>query len=141
MDVRYRKPLPRISVANQPYWDAAKAHELRLQRCNACGKLFHPIGPHCQHCWSEDFEWERLSGKGTVNAFTIYHQPFHEAYIEEVPYNVVEVQLEEGPRLITNLVDVDNAEIKIGMPVEAEFEDVTDEITLIKFRPMVNTQG
>ena len=131
----YRKPLPRISVGNEPYWEAAKRHELRVQRCNSCGKIFHPIAPHCQHCWSEDFGWEKLSGKGKVNAFTVYHQPFHEAYTDDVPYNVVEVELEEGPRFISNLVGIDNKDIEIGMSVEAVFEDVTDEVTLIKFRP------
>ena len=131
----YTKPLPRITVASAPYWDAAKLHELRLQKCNACGKLFYPIAPHCLHCWSTDFGWAKMSGRGKVNAFAIYHQPFHAAYVEAVPYNVVEVELEEGPRLISNVVHVDNADIRIGMPVEVCFDDVTDEVTLVKFMP------
>ncbi len=131
----YRKPLPHITVASKPFWDAARRHELRLQRCKSCGKLFYPIAPHCHHCWSADFEWAKLSGRGKINAFTIYHQSFHEAYKDEIPYNVIEVALEEGPHLISNLVGVDNASITIGMPVQAFFEDVTDEVTLIKFKP------
>ena len=131
----YNKPLPRIGVASQPYWEAAKRHELRLQKCKSCGKMFYPIAPHCLHCWSEDFEWAKLSGRGKVNAFTIYHQAFHEGYVKDVPYNVVEVELEEGPRLVSNLVGVDNKDIRVGMRVQVHFDDVTSDVTLVKFKP------
>ncbi len=131
----YDKPLPSISATNKPFWDAAKQHELRVPRCTSCGKLSYPIAPHCLHCWSDDFEWAKLSGRGKVNGVTIYHQAFHEAYRDEVPYNVVEVELEEGPRLVSNLVDVKNEEIQVGMSVVAYFDDVTPEVTLIKFKP------
>ena len=130
----YRKPLPFITPANAPFHEAARRHELRLQRCNACGNLMYPIAPHCQQCWSDDFSWAKLSGRGTVNGYTIYHQAFHDAYRDEVPYNVVEVELEEGPRLVSNLVGIANEEIRVGLAVEAVFEEVTPEVTLIKFR-------
>jgi uncharacterized OB-fold protein len=131
----YGKPLPTIGATNKPFWDAAKRHEIRVPRCMACGKLSYPISPHCLHCWSTEFEWARLSGRGKVNGFTVYHQAFHEAYRDDVPYNVVEVELDEGPRLVSNLVGIENDEIKVGMPVMAVFEDVTPEVTLIKFEP------
>ena len=132
----YQKPLPKITVASAAYWDAAKKHELQLQRCDDCGEIFYPIAPHCLHCWAANYSWAKMSGRGRINAFTIYYQPFHEAYVEDVPYNVVEVELAEGPRIISNVTDVENDELHIGLPVEAWFDEVTPDITLVKFKPI-----
>ncbi len=132
---QYQKPLPAITSLNQPYWSALKRRELRLQQCGACAKVWSPPAPVCPRCWSRDFTWTRLSGWGRVTSWVVFHQAYFKSFAHEVPYNVAEVELEEGPRLLTNLVGIGNGEIRTGMAVEVVFEDVTDEITLAKFRP------
>jgi uncharacterized OB-fold protein len=132
---QYSKPLPAISSLNRPYWDALKQRELRLQKCAGCGKVWYPPSPLCPACWSREFTWERLGGRGRVNSWVVFHQSYFRGYDDELPYNVAEVELEEGPRLLTNLVGVKNDEIRAGMPVEIVFDDVNAEVTLAKFRP------
>jgi uncharacterized protein len=134
---QYQKPLPAITALNAPFWDGLKRHELELQRCDGCARVWYPPGPLCPHCWSDKFTWTRLCGRGRVNSWVIFHQAYYKSFEAEVPYNVVEVELEEGPRLLTNLVAVRNEEIRAGMPVEIVFDKVTEEVTLAKFKPAV----
>jgi uncharacterized OB-fold protein len=134
-ETQYQKPLPLISSLNQPYWDGLKSREFKLQRCDDCGKVWYPPSPLCPGCWSRNFTWTRLSGRGRVNSWVIFHQSYFKGYDSDVPYNVAEVELDEGPRVLTNLVGIKNAEIRAGMPVEIVYDDVTAEITLAKFRP------
>jgi len=132
---QYQKPLPAISSLNKPYWEGLRRRELRLQKCDACGKVWYPPSPLCSGCWSRKFSWTRLCGRGRVNSWVVFHQSYYRGYDNELPYNVAEVELEEGPRLLTNLMQVGYAEIRAGMAVEIVFDDVTDEITLAKFKP------
>ena len=134
--VEYKKPLPAVSSLNQPYWEGLKRHELTLQRCGDCGKVWYPPAPFCPQCWSRNVTWQKLSGRGKVNTWVVFHQAYFSAFKDALPYNVAEVELEEGPRLLTNLVAVDNADIEVGMPVEIVFAEVTEEVTLAKFRPL-----
>lgn len=127
-------PLPVPSPDNQQFWDALTEGELRIQRCAACNTLRHPPRPMCPQCRSFDVEWVRMSGRGTVFSYIVTHQPIHPALVDRVPFATVIVELEEGPRLTTNLVDVSPAEITIGMPVEVVFQRASDEITLPLFR-------
>ncbi|GIW40528.1 MAG: DNA-binding protein [Candidatus Binatia bacterium] len=129
------KPLPRPTEDSAPYWEAARREELRLQKCQDCGHVRFPPSLLCPRCLSERAEWVRTSGRGTVYSFIVVHRPQHPAFQPDAPYNVAIVELEEGPRLHTNLVEVENSEIEIGMPVEVVFEKVNDEVTLPKFRP------
>ena len=131
----YTKPLPVITENSRPFWDAAKRHELSLQKCNNCGKYWYPSGPVCPFCWSRDYEWAKLSGRGKVSSWVIFHQRYFESFSEDIPYNVAQVELEEGPRITTNLVGVKNEDIRMDMPVHVVFDDVTPEVTLPKFRP------
>lgn len=131
----YIKPLPALSSLNKPYWDGLKRRELRMQRCDQCGKIWYPPSPLCPRCWSRKFQWTRLSGRGRVNSWVVFHQSYFRGYDSEIPYNVAEVELDEGPRLLTNLVEVASDSIRGGMAVEVVFEDVTPEITLAKFKP------
>ena len=131
----YNKPLPAISSLNKPFWEGLKNRELRMQRCDECGKTWYPPSPLCPACWSRKFSWIRLSGRGHVNSWVVFHQSYFRGYDDELPYNAAEVQLDEGPRLLTNLVGVANDRIRAGMPVEIVFDDVTSEITLAKFKP------
>jgi uncharacterized protein len=131
----YLKPLPTITPLNQPYWDALKRHELIMQRCDGCAKVWYPPSPLCPRCWSRKFPWTPLSGRGHVSSWVVFHQSYFKGFEGEIPYNVAEVELEEGPRLTTNLVGVANDAIHAGMAVEIVYDDVTAELTLAKFRP------
>jgi len=130
----YQKPLPRLTPDNRPFWEAARRHELRLPRCQACKRFWWPPGPACPACLSENYEWTRVSGRGTVSSFVVFHKAYFPAFANEIPYAVVQVELDEGPRLISNLVSVKNEEIRIGMPVEVVFDDATPEISIPRFR-------
>ncbi len=134
-DDRTGRYLPVIYPEEIPFWEAAKQRRLKLQRCNSCGKAWYPIGPACPFCFSMDFAWSPMSGRGTLHNYVVYHKAWTPWFEKRVPYAVVQVQLEEGPRLTTNLLDCALDAIRIGMPVEAAYEDVTDEITLLQFRP------
>ncbi|UCF76333.1 MAG: OB-fold domain-containing protein [Betaproteobacteria bacterium] len=134
-DDRTGRYLPVIYPEEIPFWEAAKRRQLKLQRCNSCGKAWYPIGPACPFCFSMDFAWSPMSGRGTLHNYVVYHKAWTPWFEKRVPYAVVQVQLEEGPRLTTNLLDCALDAIRIGMPVEAAYEDVTDEITLLQFRP------
>jgi len=135
MAEQYQKPLPAISSLNKPYWDGLRNRELMLPKCDACGKVWSPPAPLCPACWSRKFTWTRLSGRGLVSSWVVFHQSYFRGFEGEIPYNVAEVELEEGPRLLTNLVDIANDAIRANMPVEIVFDDVTAEVTLAKFRP------
>lgn len=128
------KPLPRPSEDTAPYWEAAHRGELRMQACADCGHIRFPPSLLCPRCLSEKAEWQQLSGRGKVYSWIVVHQSQHPAFNADTPYNVVIVELEEGPRLHSQLVDCPNDQIRIGMPVEVVFERVADAVTLPKFR-------
>jgi uncharacterized OB-fold protein len=129
------KPLPRPSEDSAPFWDAAFRGELRLQRCADCGHVRFPPALLCARCLSDRAEWVRVSGRGVVYSWIVVHQSQHPAFNADVPYTVAIIELEEGPRLHTNLVECSLDRIHIGMPVEAVFEKVSDDTALVKFRP------
>lgn len=128
-------PLPVPNADNAGFWEGCRAHELRLQRCRACGTYRHHPRPMCPRCNSFEYEWPRVSGHGTLFSFTIAHGPTLPAFQGQVPYNVVVVQLEEGPYMVSNLIDHTDEDLRIGCAVEVAFEDVNDSVTLPKFRP------
>ena len=130
----YQKPLPEINDENRPHWEAAKNRELVLQKCLDCGQFRYPPAPICPHCLSLNSEWAKVSGRGRVYTWTIFHQVYHPAFKDDVPYNVAVIKLEEGPQLLSNVVDCHNEDIYMDMPVEVVFEAVTEEVTLPKFR-------
>ena len=129
------KPLPRPTEDSAPFWEAAHKGELRMQRCGDCGHIRFPPALLCARCLSERAEWVLLSGRGTVFSWIVVPQSQHPAFNTDVPYNVAIIELEEGPRLHTNIVDCANDRIYIGMPVEVTFERVNDDTALVKFRP------
>ena len=129
------KPLPAVTEDGAPYWEACRAGELRAQRCTACGHLRWPPSVVCPRCLAEGGEWIQLSGRGRIYSFIVVHRPQHPAFFEDVPYNVVIVELEEGIRLHSNVVGCANEELRVGMPVEVVFDKVSDEVTLPRFRP------
>lgn len=131
----YKKPVPLPDEASKPFFDGARQHMLMLQKCSACGAVMWPVKPRCDNCWSADIKWVQASGKGTLYSFTLVHQLLHPGFADEIPYNLAEVDLEEGLRIMTNVVGCSNAALQIGMPLEVTFEDITDEVTLPKFKP------
>jgi uncharacterized OB-fold protein len=133
----YKKPLPTPDPVTKPYWDSLKAHALEIQRCGGCQQMIFYPRPLCPSCMSDDLTWTKVSGRGVVHAFAIPHRSPNPAFASEAPYVVALVELEEGARMMSNLVDVDPTPeaVRVGMAVEIVYDDVTDEVTLPKFRP------
>jgi uncharacterized protein len=131
----YKKPVPIADEASQPFFSGARRHELMLQKCSSCGAVMWPVKPRCDRCWSAEITWVQASGKGTLYSFTLMHQVLHPGFAAEVPYNIAEVNLAEGLRITSNVVGCPNADLQIGMPLEVTFEDITDEVSLPKFKP------
>ena len=128
-------PLPRPSPISKPYWEAGRRHELSVQQCTACKHhVFYPR-LNCTNCGGQQLVWVTASGRGTVYTYTVARRPTHPAFAARTPYVIAIVELEEGPRMTTNIVDCNPDSVKIGMAVEAAFEDVSPEVTLVVFRP------
>jgi uncharacterized protein len=130
-------PLPISDPVTRPFWDSLKAHRMQLQRCGGCQKFIYYPRAVCPACLSDDLVWAPVSGRGVVHAFTIPHRHPNPAFGSQAPYVVALIELEEGVRMLSNLVDVEPTPdvVEVGMPVEVVYEDVTDEITLPRFRP------
>lgn len=127
--------LPVLYPEERPYWDAAREGRLVLPKCGRCGRFWYPVGPVCPRCLGDRYDWAEVSGEGTVSSFVIYHKAWAPWLADRVPYAVVQVELAEGPRLTTNLLGVEPRSVRIGMPVQACFEQITEEVTLVQFRP------
>jgi hypothetical protein len=128
------KPRPIVNDENRPFWTAAARGELCMQRCLACGHIRFPVQPLCPRCIGRDFEWTALSGRAEILAKVVYHRAFHPAYASDVPYNLVLVQLAEGPRMYSNVVGPGAAEADVGDQVETVFEPVADGLLVPRFR-------
>jgi uncharacterized OB-fold protein len=128
------KPLPQISAAMAPFFEAARRKELVVQRCRGCGALRFPARDRCSACLAREADWAPVSGRGKIFSLAVMHQVYHPGFASEVPYAVVLVELDEGPRLVSNVVGCPPGELRVGMPVEVAFEAVTPEVTLPKFR-------
>lgn len=133
------RPLPTITELNAPFWQAARQDKLVMQRCKACREFVWCPRPACVECGSDELEWEELSGRGTVYSFTIIRQATGrgaKVFEKEIPYAIAWVDLVEGPRFYTNIVECAVDAIEIGMSVQAVFDSLTEEISLPKFRPV-----
>ena len=129
----FAKPLPKLAGLTGEFYAFTKRHELRFQRCTSCGRWRHVPRVLCPDCASDAWEWERSTGQGTVFSWSVTHRPMHPAFLE-LPYATVVVELAEGPRMLTTLVDVSPDGLRVGLPVEVVFDDVTDAVTLPRFR-------
>jgi uncharacterized OB-fold protein len=132
--VDYHKPLPNINGDSREFWDGCKAHELRFQECKDCGHIRWPPSMLCPICYSRDTQWIVASGKGKVYTFVVYHVAYHRGFEDDLPYVVADVELEGGPRILTNIVGCNPDEVKCDMPVEVTWDDITEEFSLPKFR-------
>ncbi|WP_017239430.1 Zn-ribbon domain-containing OB-fold protein [Streptomyces sp. SS] len=113
--------LPDIDAFTRPYWDAAAEGRLLLRRCAACGRAHHYPREFCPHCWSEDVRWEPASGRATLYTWSVVHRNDLPPFGERVPYVAAVVDLAEGPRMMTEVVDVPDGDLRIGMELEVAF--------------------
>jgi len=128
------RPLPRPTAQTAPFWEAARRHELVLQRCTGCGRWRHYPQPLCPACHSAQHEWARASGRGAIYSYCVAHRAFHPWWRDRVPYVIATIELDEGVRMLCDLPGVAPAEVRIGRRVEVCFEDVGAELSLPRFR-------
>jgi uncharacterized OB-fold protein len=117
---------PVLTDYTRGFWEGTQAGELRMQRCGACGFLRYPNAPWCPQCLSDTWEWQKLSGKGTILSYLIFHQGYHPGWKGRLPYNVVVVQLAEGPRMFSNVLPLEEHELEVGMEVQVTFDPEGD---------------
>ncbi len=133
-----QRPLPTpMTPEAKPYWDGLRMGKLMLPKCNDCGAAFFYPRILCPHCHSRNVGWIQASGKGKLYSFEIAYRTFNPAFKVEAPFILAMVELEEGPRMMSNLINIepDPAVVKCDMPVEVVFEKQTDEVTLALFQP------
>jgi uncharacterized protein len=133
-----KKPVPRPAPESVPYWQAARQQRLELPRCNACGKFWFPPSRGRPHCLAADFAWTAVSGVGKVFSFVTFHRVYHPAFAQEVPYVVALIELEEGPRLLSNIVGIAPEAVSCDMPVKVVFDNVAEGVVVPKFTPLTN---
>lgn len=137
MNAPTKKPTPQINALTQPFWDAAKNGELRMQKCADCGHIRFPIGPVCTSCLSDKSEWVKTSGRGKVLSHLVFHRAYSPAWKDHVPYSVAMVQLAEGPRMFTDIVDPERRYIEedlVGRAVEVWFDTVEGDAAVPRFK-------
>ena len=127
------RPRPAVTQDNAFFFDGAKEHRLLIQRCAQCGRLRHPPGPRCPNCGSYEWHAQEASGRGTVYSFVVNHYPQVPAF--DYPLAVGLIELEEGTRLVANVVGIDPADVRVGLPVEVEWLDLDPDLSLPAFKP------
>ena len=127
-------PLPQPAPHAEPFFDALREGRLVVQRCVSCRALTHPPRALCAACHKTTFEWAPMSGKGVVHSYVVTHQAVHPAFRDHTPLATVEVALAEGPRMVSNLLDVPPQDVAIGLAVEVVFETVADGVVLPLFK-------
>ena len=127
------KPLPPQDAANRPYWEGARRGVLMLQRCTDCGQHRFPAARYCARCRGERSAWVETSGRGVIESYCSFHKAYWPAFEAELPYEVVQVRLDEGVCLFSNLV---RGAARAGLKVKAHFEPITPSVTLVKFEPL-----
>jgi uncharacterized OB-fold protein len=134
-DARPRTDLPTIEDDTRPFWDAAKEGRFLIRKCNACGAVHHYPRTFCPACWSEDVEWLEASGRATLYTWSTVFMNDLPPFNERLPYIAAVVVLEEGPKVMTNMVDCDGADLSVGMPVKVLYREIADGITAPFFAP------
>jgi len=130
------KPRPQPTPVSQRFWDALRAERVDLQRCDDCGRWVYYPRSRCPTCLSDRLTWTTVEGLGTVYTFTVAEQATAPPFADEVPQLLAVVELTEGVRVSTTLVDVDPARVSVGMPVAPVFDHGDDGLTLLRFRPV-----
>ena len=126
--------VPEVTELTRPYWEGAARGALMLQRCGACGRFRHPPTVVCADCGAFEVDWVPASGRGVLHSYTTVIHPVHAAVQDKVPYNVVLIDLEEGVRVVSTVVDATEDDLAVGLPVAVVFEMLTPSIGLPKFQ-------
>jgi uncharacterized OB-fold protein len=126
---------PRPNGDTKAFWEGSKKHQLMFQKCINCGHVRWPPSIACPSCHSFEYEWISAMGKGRIKSYVVYYTVVHPAYKDKVPYITAVVELEEGPRLLTNIVDCGLQDIHYDMKVEVYWEDIESGFSLPKFVP------
>lgn len=131
-----RPPYPVITDETAPFWDSAHARTLRLPHCRGCGEFFFPPAEFCRFCWSEEISWDQVAGTGRIFSFVTFQRMYNRAFEELLPYHVIVVELDEGPRFMSRLTGLAEGEIPtVDAAVEVVYEDLDETTTLPLFRP------
>ncbi len=132
-----KRPIPEATPETREFWEGARRGELRIQRCLDCGKAYFFPRPFCPNCSSRNVEWFTASGKGKLHTYVINHRPAM-GFQDAAPYVIAIVELDEGPRMMTNIIGIDPTpeNLPIDLPVEVTWEQQSDDITLPLFRPI-----
>jgi len=133
-ETAYKRPLPRRRGMAGEFYEFCKKHELRFQRCTACSTWRHVPRDMCAKCGSFEWKWAKAAGKGKLFSWTTAMQPMLPQFADLVPYSPVVIEMDEGVRLVSWLTEVPPEDLRLGLPVEVVFDDVTPEVTLPKFR-------
>lgn len=134
------KPVPEPDEHSAPFFEGAANGRLVIRHCNASDTFLAPASKVCSECLGEDVEWRAVSGRGTLHTFGVMHQRYHPGFDAEIPYNIAVVELEEGPRLQSNIVGCPTDQLRVGMALVATFERVGEGIFLPKFTPAVEAR-
>jgi uncharacterized protein len=131
----YNKPIPVPSAESQAYWDGLRDRKLLMPRCDACGKYWFPPSLLCPHCNATNWTWASTSGRGRIFSYVVYHRVYHPGFADEVPYAVAVIELDEGPRMVSNVIGIAPDKLACDLRVEVVYQPITDTITLPKFKP------
>jgi uncharacterized OB-fold protein len=133
----YMKPLPALDPESRPFWEGCRVHKFLVMKCRSCGKARFPATTFCPHCRSSELDWVEIKGTGKVFSWIVVRHPVpRDVYAGDVPYIVALVDLPEGVRVTTNIVDCSPEDVRADMQVRVKFRDVTPEISLPVFAPV-----
>ena len=129
------KPIPRPSTTTRPFWDGLNERKVQIQRCDGCDSwVFYPR-TRCPSCLSDQLIWREVSGRGVLYTYTLARQPTAPHFADETPQQLAVVELDEGVRMTSTLVNVEPSDIVIGMRLRPYFDQVTDAVTLLRYQP------
>ena len=131
-----QRPLPEIQPFSRPFWEGMRAHKLLIQHCCDCDALIFYPRRECPECWSANLDWKESSGKATLYSYSITYEGVEENFADDLPIILAWVDLPEGIRMTTNIIDCDPDDVYIGMKLEVAYRALTDEVTLPFFRPV-----
>ncbi len=139
MTVRYDLPTPEADTLE--FWEAAKEERLLIRRCEDCDAFSYYPRPFCPTCWSPRVVWHEASGDAELYTWSVIHNNDQPPFRDRVPYVAAVVDLAEGPRMITNVVDCEYADLRIGMPLVVKFQPISDDFTIPVFAPVGGDRG
>jgi len=130
-----RFDLPTTDTETQAFWDGLKEGKFLIRHCNSCGDNHYYPRPFCPTCWNEDVVWAEASGRGKIYTYSVVHVNDLPPFNERVPYVAAIVELEEGPRVMTNIEGLPFDELRADLPVVVEYKAISDDVTIPVFRP------